>query len=460
MSLSRRRWRPASNSRPKSKYVPNPSRVWDKFRIEGRSGVPVFVDGREVGVLPWEGVVGVGRHVAWARRPKLGSAPIAVTAVERQTTLVRLDVADLGRVFTLRVEPPTAAIDIDGAVVGAGVWRGALPRGQHTFTATEPGYRGAVLRTDPENGGSEEPTLTLTLAVNPDDPRWPGRSFFSDARGFIGAFAGPIVAASLHAGAESSCPARCTGNGTPWGGEAGARAGVRWSNGVSLDLAGAFLMVSKSLDRTASSSFGDARQYHVSYSLHDSIATTGGLVLAGVGIDPSIAPRMRAHARLAAGALIAGSADAVSGNARTDGAPAPVIVGDAKKTRVAAAVVIEPAVGLELHTGAVTLGVEIALAGLPGHGPLFTHQPFAPTANQTAHNPGAIGNAPGSNAIADERTFGALLLWAPALTVRRAFWSVITRSRAEGRIGAVPLMTSTVDAPAFPPPRRETLTGP
>ena len=389
-----------------------------QLRIEDPtgSGVRLFVDRAEVGAAPWEGIVAVGRHLIWSRGERVGTAPIAVTVVERQTILVRLDPRPLGPEFVLRAEPRTALLEIDGTAVGTGSFQGVLPAGEHTFVASEPGYSTYTWRVDPAAARGD---LLLRLVVDPNHPRWPKPS---KGKVWFDAMAGYAASATPASGAAKRCVTPCT-EGAPGanGVAVGGRIGYRFQPGVSIDLAAGYLSLWSSFDRTARSAFGDHDQYDVTYRLHDDVRVQGPFVEGGGSLRVPLGGRFAASARLSAGALVASSTDPIDGTAATTGPSVPVIVGDRNRTLHSAAFYFGPSVGLDARLGPVTAGVALAFMAFPVGGPAFAHEPFQATPNPTASQPGAVGNARGSDAIRGEPAYGAFSLWVPQLHVEHVF---------------------------------------
>ena len=103
--------------------------------------VEVFVDGADVGPAPWEGDVKPGVHVVEARGPDRFAGPKQVDVARRQRVEMALELATaVGRV-QIDTHTADAAIAIDGAPVGNGVWEGTLPAGEHEVTIEASGFR-------------------------------------------------------------------------------------------------------------------------------------------------------------------------------------------------------------------------------------------------------------------------------------------------------------------------------
>lgn len=394
-----------------------------QLRVEDKSaGAAVFVDDKEVGPAPWEGVVGIGNHLIWTRGEKVGTAPVRVLIVEHQTALVRVESLPLGPEIVVRAEPRSAAIEIDGTPLGQGPWQGALPAGEHAFTASEAGYHDAGIKLSPHAEQRGEPVeIVLRLAIDASHPRWPKPIVPAKGHPWIEAFLGYAGGATLGSTAESECPERCNENPTVDGLSIGARAGYRFPFGLSLELGGGFLALATAFDRTKQSRFGDHDQYVVTYHLHDELTLSGPFAGAGASYRIPLAGRFAANARLTAGVVFSSSHDPVDGTAATTGAATPVSLGDRNATLHGAAFFLGSSAGVTASIGPVDLGLALGFLVFPSDGPSFAHASFQPAPNRNPADPGAVGNAPASSAIAGERAYGAFAVWAPEISVGHVF---------------------------------------
>ncbi|HEY5243486.1 MAG TPA: PEGA domain-containing protein [Polyangiaceae bacterium] len=103
--------------------------------------VEVFVDGADVGPAPWEGDVKPGVHVVEARGQDRFAGPKQVDVARRQRVEMALELATATGRVQIDTHTADAAIAIDGAPVGKGVWEGTLPAGEHEVTIEAPGFR-------------------------------------------------------------------------------------------------------------------------------------------------------------------------------------------------------------------------------------------------------------------------------------------------------------------------------
>jgi hypothetical protein len=103
--------------------------------------VEVFVDGIDVGPAPWEGDVKPGVHVIEARGPERLAPPKQVDVARRERVEMALELAAATGRVQIDTHTAEAAIAIDGAPVGKGVWEGTLPAGEHELTIEATGFR-------------------------------------------------------------------------------------------------------------------------------------------------------------------------------------------------------------------------------------------------------------------------------------------------------------------------------
>lgn len=385
-----------------------------QLRLEDATltNVNVFVDGASVGVTPWEGTIAVGDHLVWTASDGRGSAPVMVTVIEGQTSLVRLHTVALGQSVRVGVTPRTARVSLDRALLPSAGWSGRLPIGSYVVSAAEPGYlpaqRTVVVGLE---GGPIE--VALTLAVDPDHPRWP-RAL--TGRPWLGAVVGYATTPTLASGAEAECPARCTSD--PWlhGAVLGLRGGYRFSTGLSVEAIAGGLWVGKSISRTEQDDFAPSPN-GVRYDLQDALRVRGPFLAGGASYRLQIAERLSFDASLAVGVFVALSKDTILGTATTTGAAEPIVLDDRNATLVSPAPIVWPAIGFGYRAGVVELGVGLGAIVVPAAGPQFSHAGFGPVARREPADPGAVSNAPLSDAIADERAYGPFAMFVPQLTI-------------------------------------------
>jgi hypothetical protein len=204
------------------------------LRVEDAAseGADVFIDGRRVGTVPWEGVVDPGRHLVWTRRGSRGSAPVTILAIQGQTALARMASSALGPTVRIDVSPPTAEISLDGMPLGSRSWEGRLPVGLHQVSVAEAGYvaesRSLMVPPSAATEGQAQASSRLPsvgpvhaspsvqvrfgLILDPGHERWNRRAEsppFLRGRSFLGVFSGYTGSTSLHNSPDFGCPRAC-----------------------------------------------------------------------------------------------------------------------------------------------------------------------------------------------------------------------------------------------------------
>jgi hypothetical protein len=389
-----------------------------QLRVEDPSnaGADVFVDGVLVGAAPWEGTLGAGRHAVWTRNRDRGSAPASVVLLEGQTTLLRARSASLGPPLSIRVEPSTAELHVDGIAVGAGGWEGRLPMGEHVVVVTEAGYIAQTVRLPASPDSAPMRRVSVELVVDPSHPRWPKPGHF-----WVQALGGYAGARTLAATAEGDCPASCSSSPIVNGFRVGARGGYRFPLGLSVTFGGGYMAFGASFDRTKRDSFGKDGAFHVTYRLHDDLRVAGPFVAVGASHRLGLGSRFGAIFGLEVGALFAAARDPITGTASTDGEAVPILLSDRYATLWSVAGFVNPRAGIEARWGPIDVGVSLGLAFFVGQGPTFPHASFGATPSQDPAHPGAVGNSPLSGVIAGERAYGAFLLWVPEISLGHTF---------------------------------------
>jgi hypothetical protein len=149
-----------------------------RLRVEESSGKALFVvvDGFPVGITPWEGPLGVGKHSVMLRgQEDFGTSLQPVTVRLNEKTEVTLPAEQLGASIKIAPDPAQATVFLDGFLVGRGTFDGRLRPGEHAIRVVADGYFTEVKKVDVKAGGEER--LTVKLRRDPSSPRWakPGR---------------------------------------------------------------------------------------------------------------------------------------------------------------------------------------------------------------------------------------------------------------------------------------------
>lgn len=388
-----------------------------ELRIESEDGqvAEVFVDGALVGSAPWEGLLPPGRHAVWIRRGEAGSAPASLVVVAGQVSLARLPLFELGPQVTVSVEPRTAELSIDGVSVGAGSVALRLPRGKHRVVASEPGYisRSATL----ELGELTQPqVLEWSLSIDAAHPRWPRPE---PGHFWLGAAAAYAGAGRLGSGAEASCTEDCVSDPPASGALIAGRIGYRFPAGVSLELGGGWLGLTKDVYRVERDSFAAGGARHaVRYDVLDQVSLSGPVLLFGGSYMTHLGWRIDLVSRLSGGVLFARASDDVTAVARTDGAYVSAVVYGQPREVSAIVPAIAPELGLELALGDARVGLGLAAMFLPVLGGSYVGTRIGVTPRPDPDDPGSVGNAPQSDVIDGERSFGGTAIFLPGLSFR------------------------------------------
>ncbi|MEO5730013.1 MAG: PEGA domain-containing protein [Byssovorax sp.] len=386
------------------------------------AGFEVVVDGATVGRVPWEGTLGLGRHLVWIRKGNRGSAPSSVAILEGQTALAQLPVSDLGPPLRIDTAPPTASLAIDGVILGRGSWEGRLPIGGHRVVGSEDGYYTRAIALVVQNSSLTSERVRVALVVDPGSSRWPRSSRGSPFGNLFGAY---LVGASLRSDAERGCPARCSSATPVNGGLVGLRAGFRFNRGFAPELSIGFASFGAQLTRDERTTFYSRQARStvtVSYELNDRLRVAG--VFLGTGASTWIPLRYDVGflARVTAGMLFARSMDPITGTATTDGqAKATITVSERDEALPKVIGFVLPELGAEARFGALRVGLTIGAAFFPALGPRFKHENTGVSPRCEASNPIAVGCAPTTNLLAGERAFGPFMLWSPQLSLGYAF---------------------------------------
>ncbi len=398
-----------------------------ELRIEDpqNDGSRVFVDGVAVGQAPWEGTLGPGAHVVWSAKGDVGSAPTSVIVLQGQTALVRLKSAALGPVARVEAKPATASIALSGVPMGAGAFEARLPAGDYVADAREPGYFPKSASFTVPAGGGAPVHVAIDLAIDPNDPRWPKPVVKVEpppGHVWVGAFGGAVLGSTFGSDAESVCPQRCASDAIPFGAVAGARAAFRFRAGWSIEASAAYMAASQPIQRTRTGAFPtDAPAYTVTYALHDDVSLAGMLVGLGASDEIDVATRLAIVPRATIGVLLGHARDPVTGTASAGGETAPVQIAGAGDSQSVTRVVLAPEVDALVPLGSFEVGAGLALFFVPGTGPHFPNGPMqvAPSCSPSA--PGAVGCAPSTSILANERALGAFFLWVPEVQAAYVF---------------------------------------
>ena len=153
-----------------------------KLRIEAPvedEGADLFIDGAQVGKVPWEGTLPPGAHVYALKKGDRGTAPRAARVVLNQSVVESASLKPNVAEVQITTEPLTAAIAIDGVTLGAGRWIGWLPAGSYTLESSEQGYTTERRKLEATGAPMRVP---VALTIDERHPIWDARRVEMAAR--------------------------------------------------------------------------------------------------------------------------------------------------------------------------------------------------------------------------------------------------------------------------------------
>jgi hypothetical protein len=396
------------------------------LRVEAQSlrGAKLYIDGAHVATAPWEGKLAPGRHIVFLRRGALGSAPRVVNIVDQRQTLLEATLSPLGPRQRLEVEPPGAALSIDGVHVARGRWQGRLPVGRHVIEGNEPGYHRASqeVRVSADRAAD----LLLTLKTDPEHARWqkprdPGTLWFE-------AFAGPAVTSSLGSDAETFCKqGRCSANDDALGYASGVRVGYEWPLGLAVFASGGYLSLSKSLRRELAITHQASPPLSAQYSLGDHLQLSGPRVGLGLAYRHRLGDVLSVRVHADIGAVFTRSSDTVGGHARHASEVGLARVVRSGETLHAVDLFIAPEAQLIARFGRLFASLGLGASIMLLDGPQAASDPATHAGELIVVSPQVCGAAsslacaPGSDRVAGERSYGRFVLWRPFLSAGYAF---------------------------------------
>jgi hypothetical protein len=379
----------------------------------GAAGVEVLVDGAPLGLTPWEGTLGPGRHLVVLRGPDVGSGPTPVTVLVRQTVTATIKAEPLGPAYRVSAEPATAVLSIDGVEVGPGVFEGRLPlAGKHSAEAREEGYFTETAALDPAH-----PAAAIKLLVDEAHPRW---RQVTRGKLRIEPFLGLTFGAGFGSDPEGAC-IDCTGSNASklpvQGGLGGARIQYEFPAGLRLGVGGGYLKMQRSFQRAVS-------DVTTGYTLSDKIEVTGPFAMVGVAYPwPRLSNDWRGLVRLDLGVLFASVRDPSSGQASGGGTQADVNFAQSGATSRGVTAFVMPGVGAEYKSGKFSLGLGISAAIFLLDGPRFTNGELGPVAAGSCPGTATPGAAcgKGTDVFGNERSFSRFVVWVPSVTAGLEF---------------------------------------
>jgi len=180
--------------------------------------VEVILDGTDVGRAPWEGDVNPGGHVVEARGGDRSAPPRPVDVARHERTELTLDLTLVTGRVQIDTHTADAAITIDEATTGKGVWEGALPAGEHRLSIRSAGFRPY------ERRFIVHPGETFS-----EDVRLESESGGAGAPAYEGLYSGfEFFGLATPTGATNGIAAACPSPPCQWSSPLGAGLGVRF----------------------------------------------------------------------------------------------------------------------------------------------------------------------------------------------------------------------------------------
>lgn len=382
-----------------------------RLRIESGSlvGATVFVDGADVGTLPWEGNLKPGAHLFWILGPELGTAPKKIVVLEGQTALVSPDGRPLGAEQRVVADPPSAEIVLDGTVLGKASAQLRLPKGEYVLEVREDGY--SAKRSKLVVGEEATSELTIKLEVDKAHPRW-GVAKQVDHFG-VEVLGGYAYASSF----GNDSVAYCKGASPCDGGAAGGfRAAVRgtyeFNLPVQIYLDAGYLSLSRSLTRHLEPSTGTL------YDLRDEVRVGGPAVGLGIGYRATIGGGLELVARVGVLGAFLSARDVVTGTVAGNGTvSATTTIGSGTTVRAAAFFAV-PELMLTYPIGPLRLGLGVSAPFSLLDGPdLGLAETYPADSGNCVSGAPTSACIPGRSLNSGARAYGRFLTLVPQLGV-------------------------------------------
>lgn len=248
----------------------------------------VVVDGAVVGKTPWRGVLPVGKHSVLLRgEGDEGSPPGSVVVREGETVSLSLFATKLDAELRVEPLPVSAAVDIDGQNVGAGVWQGKLASGPHRIEVYAEGHLPFRKEVALVSRGRE--TVKAKLERDLSSPLWHA-GFRPHLYGELSA--GLAFGFSFGGGADGACGKNvalpdgtigdaCNDRSAPLGFLVALRGGYRFTAGLGAEVVLGYVRLREQITRLAVLQGDEATFGSADYE----DATKVGAPLAGIGVS-------------------------------------------------------------------------------------------------------------------------------------------------------------------------------
>lgn len=190
--------------------------------------VHVLVDGKDVGVAPWEGDVEPGTHTVELRGEGIGASRTIEVTAGRRTEIDMTATIEDGSV-QIATSDGQGEIFIDGKHVGTGAFKGRLSIGKHVLVVVREGFATARETIDVVKGASLTKTVTLVRAAAAASTTSEEEPFGGVYGGFdvFGAFQASATGSSFESGCSLFGGTTCSAP-SPAGMGLGATIGYTW----------------------------------------------------------------------------------------------------------------------------------------------------------------------------------------------------------------------------------------
>ncbi|WP_165374046.1 MULTISPECIES: PEGA domain-containing protein [Sorangium] len=282
----------------------------------------VELDGQEVGVTPWQGLVDLGEHqvrlhgfmgveaLAACDAPAMAAKEGAKVASSVETA--RVSLYEETRVVlgaeeqdtSLRVEstPEGATVRVDSKVVGKAPWEGRLPLGEHEIEVSASGFYSAKQAVQLERRKQRQLSVSLERQLDRKPPKIA-----------LDASASFLLAPTL-GGDVARCSGGCSGS-LVLGGAAFLGGAYEFGSGIGFGVELGALFATQQIEERSAELLPVGYQVPLSGTASDALRL-GGL-LAGVTVGYHVEQRFPLLFRLGAGALIGQMRDEREGRFRT-----------------------------------------------------------------------------------------------------------------------------------------------
>ncbi len=278
------------------------------------------VDGAPVGTLPWEGTLAPGAHVVQAISGDFGTGPTLANVITSQTVTLALVGKALGPERRVLVDPPTAALSIDGVAIGHGTFQGRLPMGVHVVEARELGYVSARVPLEVFAGDGAD--FPVVLALDAAHPRWTrgnaGRFTIEIVGGFLFASSFGNDGAGLSTGwCRVASP--CTQTSAPKGPMIGLGGSYELPSRLGFFARVGYLSLGRTSARQIASSFSVGGTIDEQFALVDDVRISGPFAMVGVGYRLMLGGAFDLDFRLGLGAAFIRAKDTLTGTGTAGG---------------------------------------------------------------------------------------------------------------------------------------------